>query len=455
MTKMSYNPMFEASKALPVDYIAKELEQFAETGQDLSGRRFSRSPPRVSSIATTAYEESQPPSPNEQLQDKESNERDASSPGAQFSTQITDELGRIRAARDKNLLQYPDVLDLEEAAEANVKYRWIQQGIWDKRWDGQFYKVWKHEFEDPSLATRLSNIVEKHRLESKQRRKHADLEEEYHEIVRCAVDYQRRQSSRPCYQFLDQVCQHREWIKMGLCEQDEDQDQQTDLDTRAYEIVKSRWIQQGIWDDDWHSVPGMSWRHERPRKTPDPHGNYRWDDEQRAAEIEQAERPPRWYFMAPVAPLMRINWPSIRPGSPSPEATSDPSSPSALESNSKVMPPTRDRNIRSQTCQNTDLPRFTRNSTAKAKRSTKHHKQNEPQIKFNPKEEVLQRQKANTSRLGVAEGRPVKKRIPAKKEKHRPRIPAAVQKETINDAKATRPRRAAALKAMKNMANTT
>ena len=459
--------MYEASKALPVDYIAKELEKFAASGQDLSGRRFSRSPPRVSSVATTAYDESQPPSPGEQLRDKECKELDASSPEAQFWTQIKDELGRIRAARDKDLLQYPDVFDLDEAAEANVKYRWIQQGIWDKRWDGQPYKIWKHEIEDRSLPTRLSNMIEKHRLESKQRRKHADLEEEYYEIVRCAVDYQSRQSSRPCNQFLNQVCQEREWIKMGLSEHDQDQDQQTDLDARAYEVVKSRWVRDGIWDNDWASLPGASWRHERPRKAPDPHGTYRRYDELKAAKIERTERPPRWYFMAPAAPLMRIEWPSIRPGSPSPEATPDPNSPCALESHSRAIPPPRGRAITSQTYPDTDLPGFTRHSTDEAKRSRKRHEQGEPPTNSDantktanpkntsPKEEAFQKQKANILQAGVAKVRPVRKRTSAKKEKRRPRVPAAIQKETINDAAAPRPRRAAALKAMKNMSNMT
>lgn len=133
---MSYNPTYEASKALPLEHIAKELEGFAAAGQDLSGRRFSRSPPRVPSVPLTEYEESEPPSPTAQLQDKESWELQDSDADAQFAIQIKDESGRVlvRAARDKGLLQHPNLSELEEAAEANVKYRRIQQGIWDERW---------------------------------------------------------------------------------------------------------------------------------------------------------------------------------------------------------------------------------------------------------------------------------------------------------------------------------
>ena len=320
---MSYHPAFEAQNALPMEYIAKELEDFAATGQDLSGRRFSRSPPRVSSVPSTTYEESAtPPSPNAQLQDKESKERYDSTANAQFSIQIQDELDRIRAARDKDLLEHPRFIDLEEAAEANVKYRWIQQGIWDEHWETQPLKVWKHELQDSQSPETPSDAAKEGGVKGLQRghkRKLSDLKKEYHDVVRMAVDNQDRQSSRPCYQFLYQLCQEREWIRMGLGgqgqdqDQDQGQDQQTKLDMRAYENVKSRWIRDGVWDDDWTFVPGTSWRHERPRKAPDPKGIYRDEDEHKAARRERAERPGRWYPIAPTAPLMRIKWPTREP----------------------------------------------------------------------------------------------------------------------------------------------
>ena len=338
LIRMSYNPTFEALKALPVEHIAKELEEFAATGQDLSGRRFSRSPPRASSVPSTTYEESEPPSPNAQLQEKERKERYNSTANAQFLIQIKDELGRIRAARDKDLLEHSKFFDLEEAAEANVKYRWIQQGIWDEQWESQPRKIWKHELQDIQSPERPSDAVKEGGVKGLQRghkRKLSDLKQEYHDVVRIAIGHQDRQSSRPCYQFLYQFCQEREWIKMGLgnqgqgqgqsLDQDQDQDkdqdqpqyqdqnQQTKLDVRAYENVRSRWIRDGVWDDEWTFVPGTSWRHERPRKAPDPKGRYRREDERKAARVERAERPGCWYPMAPAAPLMRIKWPPREP----------------------------------------------------------------------------------------------------------------------------------------------
>ena len=448
-----------------MEHIAKELEEFAAAGQDLSERRFSRSPPRVPSAPSTEYEESESPSPNARLQEKESWELMNSTANAQFTTQIKDELGRIRVARDKDLLQHP-LFDLEEAAEANVKYRWIQQGIWDERWASQPSKVWKHELEESPPPVRPSDSAKEggvKKFGTQHKRKHSDLEEEYHETVRCAVDYQNRQSSRPCYQFLYQFCQEREWIKMGLGKQD--QDQQTKLDTRAYQSLKSRWMRDGIWDEDWSFIPGTSWRHERPRKTLDPHETYRRDDARKAARMERAEGPPRWYSMAPAAPLMRIKWPARLPVYL--EAAFGPSSPSALGRSSKVMPPLRDRSMTSPTHRHTDFPGSMLKSTAKAKPNKKGREHDEPRTNSaaktaianlantNSKRKAFQKQKVNTSQPCVAESRPVKKRNPENKQKNCPGIPAVRQKEIANNAGASRPRRAAAIKAMKNIAKAT
>ncbi|KAL9129927.1 MAG: hypothetical protein Q9175_007156 [Cornicularia normoerica] len=463
---MSYNPIYEASRALPVEHIAKELEDFAAAGQDLSGRRFSRSPPRVPSVPSTTYEESEPPSPTEQLQDKESLELDNSTAGAQFNIQVRNELGRIRTARDKDLLQHPSLLDLEEAAEANVKYRWIQQGIWDERWESQPSKIWKHELQDPPSPVRPSDSVKEGgvtELKAKHKRKRSELEEECHEISRRAVDYQNQQSSRPCYQFVYQFCQERQWIKMGLS--NGDQDQQTNLDTRAYETLKSRWIRDGIWDDDWTFVPGTSWRHERPRKTLDPQERYRREDARKAARIEQAERPPHWYSMAPIPPLTRIYWPSTRPVSLEAFSDPDPSGLSILELSSKVKPSPRNRSRTSRRHTHPGCSGF--ESTAKSKPDSKSQEHDEPRTKSatkkttvpptrtDPKKKTPQKQKIDTSQSCIAVSRPVKKQTSANKEKNGPPRPVVRPIETAKDTTASRPRRAAALKAMKNLRRAT
>ena len=462
---MSYNPTLEASKALSLDYVSHELGEFAATGQNLSGRRFSRSPPRISSVPTTAYEESEPESPNVQLQNKESLELYNSTPGAQFAIQIEDETRRICAARDEGLLEHPNILYLEDAAEANVKYRWIQQGIWDGRWDSQPYKIWMHELQNVLPPARPSDSVKEDvttKLDPARKRKRAELEREYHEIVQGAVNHQNRQSSRPCYQFLYQLCQEREWIKLGLSTEGEDQ--QTNLDTNAYGIVKSRWIRDGIWDDDWSFLPDTSWRHERPRKTLDPKERYQEDDAYKATELERAERPPQWYMMAPVAPLNRMYWPS-RPFV-SLDNDSDPSISSNLGLSFKVEPSLQDGHMISPEQGHTGLHGSTSKSTAESKPDNQFQESDEAGTRSaakrqfansttpNPKKQVLPKQRVS-ARLCTADLKPSKKRTSANKEINGPPSAVVRREEPADNAATSRPRRAAASEAMKRLTKMT
>lgn len=239
---MSYNPFYEAPKALLVEEIVKQLEDFAAAGQDPPRRRFSRSFPSVSSAPSTVFETGEPPSPSTVLIDKESRELDNSTADSQFYIQIRDEIDRIRAAKDKGLLQQPHIFDLDEAAKVNVEYRWMQQGIWDERWG--YYKIWKHELHDSQSSVPSKSLKDggatnwKTGTNRRYSDLYSDLKDEYDESIRCAVDFQNQQSSRPCYQFLYQCCQGREWIKLGLSTGDRDQND--NLNTRAYENLKSR-----------------------------------------------------------------------------------------------------------------------------------------------------------------------------------------------------------------------
>ena len=462
--RMSYNPVFEASKALPLERIAKELEDFAAAGQDLSGRRFSRSPPPVPSIPSTEYEESEPPSPGTVLRDKESKELGNSDADHQYAVQIKHEVDRIHAARGMGLLQQPNIYDWEEAAEANVRYRWIQQGIWDERWDTQAYKIWKHELQDPLLPERPSMSVKDavvRNLGTQRKRQHQDFEDKYQESLQSAVEFQNRQSSRPCYQFVYQFCEERQWIKMGFSKADQDQD--IDLDTKAYESLKSRWIRDGIWDDDWTLIPGVSWRHERPSKIPPLQETFRRSDACKAARMEEAERPPDWYFMAPVKPPTTISRHLSSPGSL--KRVADPSGPITLDSISQVMPPRcNDSAILRMTNQG-DLSRSTRqsiNTVRQNKKSNEHderlrkpstNKTTTNTKRTKNKGKPTQKEKVDTPRSFVAGTRSVKKQNSIKEEKYQPSIQLTKGQKRITNDTSSRPRRAAASEAIKKLKN--
>lgn len=462
---MSYNPVYEASKALPVEKIAEQLEELAAAGQDLSGRRFSRSPPPVPSVPSTEYEESDPPSPGAQLRDRESKELQNSTADEQFAIQINDELDRIRAARDMGLLQQPSLSDWEEAAEANVKYRWMRQGIWDDRWDSQPSKIWKHEmqhFPPPAGPSKSAIDTEGGRFETRKKRKQSDLEDEYQNTVQFAVDLQNRQSSRPCYQFIHQFCEQRQWIKMGFSKHD--QDQHANLDTRAYKELKSRWIRDGIWDDDWTLIPGVSWKHERPQKNAPPQEIFRRVDALKAARMEQAERPPDWYFMAPTESF------TIIPRRYSPllpfEGASDPSGPGIFEPSSEINPPQRDQSVTSRTSEEMGNSTPTRQSTVKAKPNAAGQEHNERPIRSPAKKSTVnnnttkpngkppQKQKVHPPQSRTAKPRPIRKRISAKGEKYHSLIQEA-KNQIHNDTRFLRPRRVAFLEAMEKLTKAT
>ena len=426
----------------------------------------------MSSVPSTAYEETEPPSPGEQLRDKETLELLNSTADEQFKIQIGHERDRIRVARDKNLFPQGSLFDWEDAAEANVKYRWLQQGIWDERWANELYKTWKHELQEfqlPAISSKsvVDDGVRKSR--TKRKRRYSEIEEEYGETIRDAVDFQNRQSSRPCYQFLYQWCQEREWIKMGLSM--EDHDQNASLDSRAYENLKSRWIRDGVWDDDWTSIPGMSWRHERPRKFPSPFEDYRRQDALKAARLEQAERPPRWYFMAPAGPV-RIFKRSLSPPVLR-EATPDLSSPNVLKAVPQRKPSPQERSSTSQKPKETIFPAAARKWTPKTNLDTKGREQDERQTKSaakqpavatvtptrakpkGPKDRTPQKQRSSSQQPCITESRPVSKQISATRADNRSSIPGSEKEKMTAGATTSRPRRVAASKAIQRMAEAT
>lgn len=482
---MSYNPVYETSKALPVEHIAKQLEDFAASGQDLSRRRFSRSPPRVRSVASTTYGGFTPASPHTQLQTKERKDMSNSTANSQFEIQIRDEIARLRIARDKGLLQHVDAPywrddaycwrddqddDWRDAAKANVQYRWLAQGIWDEGWSrgrcSYSNKTWRHESREspspvePSMEPSKS-VEDGGETEwiNKMKRRYSEVEREYDENVRCANDLQNRQLSRPCFQFVYQSCQEREWIRMGVSEGD--QDQHASLDMRAYEKVKSRWIRDGIWDDDWAFLPGTTWKHERPGKIANDF--YQWTDACNAARLERAERLPRWYFMAPILETRRTPV-KLSPPPDLSEGASDWSSRCVSRPASEGMQSLGHRSAKSQTPEPMLSLGSSRKSTVKATRSTKGLKHVKPQgepaaQRPNPTRiktigKGPPRREVSIPHPCVTKSKPVK-RTSANSLKNQSPSSAARRKETMNYDTPSRPRRAAAISAMENLRHAT
>lgn len=245
---------------------------------DRARRRFSDSPPPYTSdrSGTTTRSVSPNPPSEEQRRRQErrmqlAEEREASKPDKQFSDQVEEERRRIWSVDPKTswMSMPPGDILIKEASEA-VKKHWVEQGIWNSQWNQFADGLWKHEEPlelesesktDPEAGLSSSHIVLFPKPQPKPRRPKSD--DERQRIVERRVTREReREASRPYHQFIYQISKARERIQEE-CGNGEGADA-SDINTRAYEIVKNTWTKRGIWNGRWSILPGMSWKHEEP-----------------------------------------------------------------------------------------------------------------------------------------------------------------------------------------------
>jgi hypothetical protein len=136
----------------------------------------------------------------------------------------------------------------------NVKNRWIEQEIWDDEWNEHGVGGrWKHEKlpEPPREPSPVFSWFEVPRVSVPDQLRVVSEEQ--------MIAHERETAaSRPYHQFRYQVLKEREWIE------DEPISDTIDIDAKAYEDVKARWIEQKIWDSRWGDMPGMTLIHEEP-----------------------------------------------------------------------------------------------------------------------------------------------------------------------------------------------
>ncbi|KAI3321946.1 hypothetical protein HD806DRAFT_545617 [Xylariaceae sp. AK1471] len=237
-----------------------ELERDPER-LDRVRTRFEDSPPPYTSDQSGTTTRSQSPVfPNEEERRRYERrvqlrrDRIASQPYIQYKRQINEEMGRIwNAERVSNAelnktQRIPIGSDTRTIARDIVKKRWVEQGIWNNKWNQFASGRWKHE--EPLELESESETDEKRQF-AEQR----------------VVREREREASRPYHQFIYQVSKERERI------QDEsasgDGADAADINTTAYENVKNTWTRRGIWNGRWGVLPGMSWKHEKPLEEED------------------------------------------------------------------------------------------------------------------------------------------------------------------------------------------
>ncbi|KAI0869622.1 hypothetical protein GGS24DRAFT_147392 [Hypoxylon argillaceum] len=243
--------------------------------------RFSKTPPSYQSHSSGTSTRSQslnPPSEEQQRREWRQAQlimkHPASRPSSQFDAQVNEQCRRTYKERyptDSPSRFWAPGPTLERPAAEIVKKRWIEQGIWKDKWNSEDKPSgpWKHEeplepeseFKTDSESETVSIFSSKPRKSPTRRRKGS---EEIRQIAerRPALERQ-RQASRPYHQFLWQVSQERERIQDEQGVGGAPADDLADVNTRAYERIKSRWMAWKIWHSKWGVLPGMWWQHER------------------------------------------------------------------------------------------------------------------------------------------------------------------------------------------------
>ncbi|KAI0448493.1 hypothetical protein F5B21DRAFT_497439 [Xylaria acuta] len=249
---------------------------------DRARSRFSRPPPSyISYPSGTTTQLQSPDRPDEEerwLSERRfqlTRQYRASFPYSQFEAQVEEEGRQINKGEDSDGCHAPIRMGHTTHARECVKKRWIEQGIWDEKWEqgGEIWR-WKHEEpleSKPELHTELkttnanpfspSHLMKTSELETDE----GPGNEEIQLIEKVwATKEREREASRPFHQFVYQLSKERERIQQELRRDGNPTADPFDINTTAYERVKDTWTKSGIWDNKWGFVPGMSWKHEQP-----------------------------------------------------------------------------------------------------------------------------------------------------------------------------------------------
>ncbi|KAL8901730.1 MAG: hypothetical protein Q9207_005056 [Kuettlingeria erythrocarpa] len=205
-------------------------------------------PPPYRSDESTEFP-SPDPSDHGQHEAHETVKRLNSTVYCQFQHQKCDEEEQLR----RQPVRGP--FDFDQVATATVIRRWTEQGIWNNKWDPLNLGLvrWKHEESSELDPGPEPNSPSPPPIFGKRPKRAKDKHRTSRPRQQSAREKAEREASRPCHQFHYQVLKEREHI--GATASDP---------KKAYENIKQRWIDRGIWDTNWLRLPGMSWKHEKP-----------------------------------------------------------------------------------------------------------------------------------------------------------------------------------------------
>ncbi|TVY92750.1 hypothetical protein LAWI1_G002076 [Lachnellula willkommii] len=217
---------------------------------DRERRRFSDSPPLYKSDmsgTTTRSQSPNPPTEEQRLRQQRrmqlAGEREASEPRKQFRAQVEEERRRIWNAEPRTgwMEITSDLYTFQEEARETVKKRWVEQGIWNNKWNYYTIGRWKHE-EPLELELESETDIEAESSpppfsflskepQPKPRRPKSDEEK-------------RRIAERRVIREREREASQRERIQEESA--NGEGTNAADINTRAYEIIKNTWTKRGI-----------------------------------------------------------------------------------------------------------------------------------------------------------------------------------------------------------------
>lgn len=252
---------------------------------DRERQRFDHTPspvPSKSPGTSTLTNSPNAPTKEERIREKRRKQMhrnwNATIPERQFRAQVdVESLRMFHAANPEHkFLDKIHAVAYADKARKIVKKRWVEQGIWNRHFNWNAWGAdWKHteplEPETDSEADSEANspstpplcLNPKHTRREPTSRNEKLLAAARQIVQESEIMREReREASRPYHQFVYQVSKEREKIQEDS--QDWTSPDVVDINTKAYENVKTLWNERKIWNVHWGTLPGMSWKHEVP-----------------------------------------------------------------------------------------------------------------------------------------------------------------------------------------------
>jgi hypothetical protein len=206
-----------------------------------------------------------------------SKDHEASRPYQQFEAQVNEMEASIIEGIERRTLNVPDGTIMRVLARDTVKENWMKQGIWDEEWGKTPQMRWMHE-PSPEITPEPETYPGARPLLGLFAPLGGALPTDTGKNVRQAGERQPKQKtgdepSRPFHQFIYQISKESERVRnldarLPTIFHDPEPPA-ANINTNAYERVKSIWVKRGIWNEEWGILPGMAWKHESPLRIPD------------------------------------------------------------------------------------------------------------------------------------------------------------------------------------------